>query len=671
MRKVHRPFSNPEDEETFSNDFPFNSECDKLIGVSTPVKKKLMRNIRRPFKNPVDEQTFTQDFVLNQEPDKVIVASTSIKKNGKDTFIPPRVLDKSKNTGIQPRDAVLVVDPVVVVDPQVQGGRLSLPTVPLPKEVLQGSKVQQVLDTSKNTDIQQPSNAFSCMQCEFKTSNKDDFVGHMKNAHNLILGFKCEQCSFTTTNGDELKQHVMSQHKPSCMATIANITEKDKANLLKLAFPCIKCKYATSIKEELVSHMADVHKLILHIAIKQPIVKKKQDDDLDIIVLDSEYPCAQCEFKTTDREVLVNHMKDIHKMMMKCNQCLFTAANKDDLKQHMELKHNLPTEKLNPNKEQEKDKGANNTQPEIPCVQCEFKTSNQKELDTHMKEMHKQQDVADQTNPEFPCLICKYKASTKLVLVDHMMKVHKFMLAFKCTQCVYTAPNKETLKQHMESKHTTPKESPAKDGIIMISCEKCVYKTSNKDFLVNHMKNVHNLNLAFKCQRCSFTTGNRDEFKLHEQSPHNEPSPIKISEKDKSDNSTGNRDDFNQHMDSKHNMSSPSKDEIKDKEKDVEKDKTSDSTDAKKEIEKDVKEDKTVDPLDNENLLGYSDDLRAVLGFKCDLCDFTTGDRVEFKQHVESEHKDSATDTPTKASEDILLTLRKEAESITTPEPDN
>ena len=50
--------------------------------------------------------------------------------------------------------------------------------------------------------------------------------------------------------------------------------------------------------------------------------------------------CNQCEFITTDREILDNHRKSLHKSTKySCNQCDHQASRPSDLSKHIKVKH--------------------------------------------------------------------------------------------------------------------------------------------------------------------------------------------------------------------------------------------------------------------------------------------------------------------------------------------
>ena len=182
-------------------------------------------------------------------------------------------------------------------------------------------------------------------------------------------------------------EHIRDNHKGnvySCDENSCNYKGKSNRTLRShklikhsgLKIKCAECDFTSSIAEigrkKLKVHVSTLHKGI-------PL------------------NCTKCEYSTLSKGKLKMHKLQKHGKRHYCDKCEYNSYAYDLFKEHTRIMHEPNLIKLK-------------------CKECEYKTATKKNLDTHIKALHK--------GVRFLCNQCEYKATRKQYLNSHMSKIH-------------------------------------------------------------------------------------------------------------------------------------------------------------------------------------------------------------------------------------------------------
>ena len=161
------------------------------------------------------------------------------------------------------------------------------------------------------------------------------------------------------------------------------------------------------------------------------------------------YFCQKCSFKSKRESHFNNHMqlheKNPNLKLIKCEKCDYTCIRQSLLKKH-QLCHESTA---------------------LQCETCNYKTDNQKNLDSHIQEVHKSQKV--------------------------MYRKHKYK--FECTQCSFKTTDRSEVMSHIESHIDI-------GSALHFSCSECSYSTRKRVHFERHRKHVHSNRRPFLCDLC-------------------------------------------------------------------------------------------------------------------------------------------------------------------------
>ena len=157
----------------------------------------------------------------------------------------------------------------------------------------------------------------------------------------------------------------------------------------------------------------------------------------------------------------------------KCNYCNFKCRYQPSLKKHIEDKH---------------------IESKLSCLKCEFQTSTEAKLESHMKK-HRE-DIIN-------CVKCNFKTHTQMHLNEHIEEKH---IEFNCEECPFQATAQVELNKHINLKHRS-KGQKLED---VIKCKHCDEQFSAIWNLMYHRKQAHRNTVAF-CKNkladiCKFTS---------------------------------------------------------------------------------------------------------------------------------------------------------------------
>ncbi|KAF5291864.1 hypothetical protein FQA39_LY14201 [Lamprigera yunnana] len=255
-------------------------------------------------------------------------------------------------------------------------------------------------------------------------------------------------------------------------------------------------KYEDSASEELKTEAVDFAESF---KCKEECNFGQQIDIRDILI--SQYICNECNFITTEKDSLLEHLKITKNVKYFCKECTFNTWFSCSIKEHFKI-HNRVGYKRNtkkcifktpqifflapqlkkPLRGRLKKHVKIHTDKEYKCKECDYKTQWKQNLNAHVK-IH--------SGDEYKCKECDYKTHWKISLKGHM-KIHTGE-EYKCSECEYKTPWKMSLKTHVKI-HTGDK----------YKCKECDYKTHWKHYLKEHVR-IHTGN-EFKCKECDYKT---------------------------------------------------------------------------------------------------------------------------------------------------------------------
>ena len=457
-------------------------------------------------------------------------------------------------------------------------------------------------------------NAFSCEQCDFKTSRKVALKRHVQSIHERKGNVQCEQCGYKPAQKVNLRRHVEAVHGKIkrfsckyCRRKAFSRKEHLKQHVKVVHrgvknFKCDKCDYKTGWKKELVNHVNGVH------------------NNLYIT-------CEYCEYKTSRKLVFQLHMKRYHAISEQ-NSSEGTKRKIEEYRQLCEFNKDLNRDQspFRTHKKSSRAKHANEAMhgkiKRFKCNHCHYKTGYKSALKLHVKTVHKKVKPSKCNQPHyktvykptlnlhvktvnnkignFHCELCDYQTAQKRNLRRHVEAVHDKIKRFACKYCRIKVSRKEHLEKHVEVVHK---------GLKNFKCEKCDYKTAWKKELVNHVNGVHN-NIYIACEHCDYKTSRKICFQLHMKRHH------VITEQNSSEGRKLKNDECSQ---------------LSEFNKDFNSDQYPFRTHQKSYLEKHV-EVKTL-----KGHVEYAKELGKQ--FPCVECDYKAPTRYYLKKHVENDHE--------------------------------
>ncbi|KAF5269473.1 hypothetical protein FQA39_LY08662 [Lamprigera yunnana] len=213
----------------------------------------------------------------------------------------------------------------------------------------------------------------------------------------------------------------------------------------------------------------------------------------DVRAVLDEYICNECNFTTTEKDSLIQHLNVIKNVQHFCKDCnfktLFGCLIKERFRIHKRVDCRHITKKSNFKKP-----GIFYLSPQGD-IKCSCK-----EYDSNILPKGGLKENVKIHTDEYKCKRCNYKTPLIQNLKKHM-KIHTGY-KYKCSECDYKTVRKDTLKRHMKI-HTGYK----------YKCSECDYKTVRKDNLKAHLK-IHTGD-EYKCKECDYKTQWKQSLKAH------------------------------------------------------------------------------------------------------------------------------------------------------------
>jgi hypothetical protein len=361
-----------------------------------------------------------------------------------------------------------------------------------------------------------------CAQCGFVTYHTGHLNDHIKSAHKKLNNDDvCPNIEFASSSKSAVRRHVLQPHKKVDLGVVVfekevqaedNFLLKEKLEAsehfedLDLgAHKCQECNYNAEDQMSLISHVTTAHLKVKLDAIPLKSGQKADDINLKLIqnvssfevdmtrkashlnssfheaVNDAEH-CNSFDMQTVPNQVLV--MIGDHK----CVQCNYATAHQKDLEKHVKAEHYK----------------IGNHQ----CNKCKFTTPRKNNLLVHVKSVH------DQIK-EHKCTLCDYASARKNTLKIHVKNVHDMIRDQLYTHCDYKTSQKTYLNLHVKSVYCRERDNVASklaassEMCIIHKCVQCNYATANQKDLKKHVKAEHHKIGNHKCNHCEYTTPKR------------------------------------------------------------------------------------------------------------------------------------------------------------------
>ena len=204
--------------------------------------------------------------------------------------------------------------------------------------------------------------------------------------------------------------------------------------------------------------------------------------------------CDLCGFKSSidSKKHIRIHKITKHKYKL-CSNCEFIAPDKDILNQHMIEVHS-ETSKSN-------SFIVSKTNSNLKCEQCDFITETQRLLKQHTTMKHDGYRRLSQLKDKFvivekdnsklySCKECEYENPYTTNIKRHIETKHLDM-NFQCDQCGYIGTRLQSLRHHINTVHEK----------VQRKCTQCDEKFIHYEALKAHVDNVH-LGITYDCKQC-------------------------------------------------------------------------------------------------------------------------------------------------------------------------
>lgn len=255
------------------------------------------------------------------------------------------------------------------------------------------------------------------------------------------------------------------------------VESADLSNLLQ-------CRMKKSCKNNTVKSIHMKEKCFsCHICLRRFVRRDTLNHHLLTHAGETPYNCEICDYRCSQKNRLVVHMKHKHLQEKKfaCDMCVRKFVRRDSLNLHL-LTHT--GEK--PHK----------------CDMCDYRCLRNYSLKQHIMVKHKNEK-------KFSCHMCSNTFVRKDILNKHLL-THTGEKPFKCNMCEYMCLRKYALDQHVMFKHKNEKN---------FSCHMCICKFARKDSLNRHLR-VHTGDKPYICDLCDYRSIRKSNLSDHIKSVH-------------------------------------------------------------------------------------------------------------------------------------------------------
>lgn len=377
--------------------------------------------------------------------------------------------------------------------------------------------------TSKNSLLMQSTKAFSCVFCDFTTSNEFNFKVH-NTRHFTKYPFMCSTCSFRSNWQLKIVKHIKVKQQVNHDHDDARVLLIDsKGDITECDNDIGEDIYSESItKQEDNDNLSD-GQIMYHQYTRSKGSSKKFKTAFMMNESSKSYFCRYCKYKDTERRNVLSHIcEHTGQKPYHCRVCGFRSLWLNVLKRHVRRRHKG---RLSDIEESFKIIEKNHVVSVIGSTLLRIVKSENSKITTLCS-----------------CKICPYKCMGQNVLENHMKHHNPVRTAsYKCRFCPYYCKFKDTIVKHlnvhgMSESNATKIISQCKVAQIDEShsrekyrCSYCPFRTDNSTNYLYH-KQCHrpNRNALFKCKHCSFWANREsvldDHIKLHSRRSHDHKS---------------------------------------------------------------------------------------------------------------------------------------------------
>ncbi|XP_022084035.1 uncharacterized protein LOC110975669 isoform X2 [Acanthaster planci] len=349
---------------------------------------------------------------------------------------------------------------------------------------------------------------FQCKLCS-KSFETYKFLKQHLNVHLVHNSFRCPLCKKCFESLENLKLHILEHytelHRCSeCSATFhtkSDLQAHRQSHTVPREFNCEKCSTRTPTQAEYISHCEAVHSdlgkppvmcshcgesfsntnLLLQHTLSCPVRKMRS--------------CKDCGFASETVEGLEEHVKGCHQKpkLYTCDLCDYKTSAKNGIKNHMKF--------------HAKDRP-------YKCQQCSFTGAYPQSLRSHMR-MHAQPDWRPDCSPselpeQYRCHLCCYTCNFLPSLKSHMWRhASDPNYSYKGDQSISTdvattsasdtSVDPPVVTSPHQSPHSPARSSPVLQGPqqragftssqpVTFCCRECGFQSVDRLRLVEHLK---------------------------------------------------------------------------------------------------------------------------------------------------------------------------------------
>ncbi|XP_050392386.1 serine-rich adhesin for platelets [Patella vulgata] len=311
-----------------------------------------------------------------------------------------------------------------------------------------------------------------CPHCSYRAATSSNLKRHVA-IHSDVRDFHCNICQLNFRQKIHLERHLKYKHQektvqcPLCPYVCANENPDLKVHIRRRhmpmesmnAYTCEECGLVTVSKKDLRQHMK------FH----------RKGPELKLF-------CEHCSFVTDCESRLRRHLF-IHtkEKPFQCGLCEYKGSQKEHVLRHMKSQHNIEIERERSYRR---------------SPSSSFETDSTQEV-----VISNSNEKADYSSEEkiFACNHCTMKFSKLINLYKHLHTQHRGVMPdcseeFTCVVCDFRTNNKKNLLVHMR-KHNTQDQSPPSH---VYSCVLCRYINPRRRNLFQHMKKKHHIEIVMK-----------------------------------------------------------------------------------------------------------------------------------------------------------------------------
>ena len=316
-----------------------------------------------------------------------------------------------------------------------------------------------------------------CIECKLEFESKEETVEHMVSIHHINV--QCEFCSYTCLDPNWLDYHLLKKHPKAA-------------------------KYLDSTKSECGACGFDF--------------KSKRQIGIYRHLLNTHHFCKKCNCQLKDKEDLIEHLEQIHKLKLKCKKCNYASLKGSGLTLHLQNSScgSIYTRKS----------PRNNGKRVLETEEIDIQTKTEKKRKKSSAKNINLQNCSKKTKKSktLKCGKCKQVFKDGIMLEQHVIFAYCKKL-FECPFCPAKFFHEKLVKAH--EKICSPIvdsecKKASKETAEPLKCNKCNFTTLHKQSLNYHKRNSvckkpSEKSRRLKCKECNFATFNIRSLALHQK----------------------------------------------------------------------------------------------------------------------------------------------------------